>query len=136
MTATFSDALKKLLDSPVVVTVATLQPDGSPQLSPVWVQRDGEELLISTTRGRRKARNLRRDPRVGVLVQPADAPESYAEIRGTVTFTTDEGRRMLDAVSRKYTGKDFAEYAPESAAEGPEERVIIRITPHKVIERL
>ncbi|MFF9478125.1 PPOX class F420-dependent oxidoreductase [Streptomyces sp. NPDC014733] len=136
MTATFSDALKKLLDSPVVVTVATLQPDGSPQLSPVWVQRDGEELLISTTRSRRKARNLHRDARVGVLVQPVGAPESYAEIRGTATLTTDEGRRMLDAVSRKYTGKDFVEYAPESAAEGPEERVIIRITPHKVIERL
>ena len=56
---TLSDNLKKLLDSPVFVTLATIQPDGSPQVSPVWVKRDGDDLLISTTVDRRKEQNLR-----------------------------------------------------------------------------
>ncbi|GAA3164548.1 MULTISPECIES: PPOX class F420-dependent oxidoreductase [Streptomyces] len=134
MTATLSDALKDLLDTPVVVTLATVQPDGSPQLSPVWVLREGEELLISTTRGRRKARNLARDSRATVLVQPPGAPYVYAEIRGTATLAADD-RDLIDELSRRYTGKDFAEFAPEAEAEGGE-RVIIRIAPRRVVDSL
>src|SRR5262249_53171086 len=70
VTAPLSDDLKKLLDAPVFVIGATVQPDGSPQVSPVWVKRDGDDLLISTTVGRRKEANLRRDPRVSVVIQP------------------------------------------------------------------
>ncbi|MFD9813684.1 PPOX class F420-dependent oxidoreductase [Streptomyces sp. NPDC059080] len=134
MTATLSDTLKKLLDTPVVVTLATVQPDGSPQLSPVWVLREGEELLISTTRGRRKTRNLVRDPRATILVQPPGAPYVYAEIRGTATLTADD-RGLIDELSRRYSGKDFAEFAPGAEAEGGE-RVVIRITPRKAVDRL
>ncbi|CAO0828061.1 PPOX class F420-dependent oxidoreductase OS=Streptomyces microflavus OX=1919 GN=HUT09_19225 PE=4 SV=1 [Streptomyces microflavus] len=70
MTAELSTELKNLLDTPVFVNIATIQPDGSPQVSPVWVTRDGDDVLISTTVGRRKETNLRRDPRVTVVVQP------------------------------------------------------------------
>ncbi|MER5746581.1 PPOX class F420-dependent oxidoreductase [Streptomyces sp. NPDC002225] len=135
MTAALSAGLKELLDSPVFVTVATIQPDGSPQLSPVWVKRDGDDVLISTTAGRRKEQNLRRDPRVSVVVQPFAAPYTYAEIRGTAELTTEGGQELIDELSLKYTGKKFAEFNP-SAANDDAERVIVRITPRKVVGRV
>ncbi|MCX4636924.1 PPOX class F420-dependent oxidoreductase [Streptomyces sp. RPA4-5] len=131
MTATLSDDLKKLLDTPVFVTVATVQPDGSPQVSPVWVKRDGDDLLISTTVGRRKERNLRRDARVSVVVQPFDAPYTYAEVRGSASLSTEGGQELIDQLSRKYTGKPYAEFNPASAEDA--ERVVVRITPRKVV---
>ncbi|MEE1810216.1 PPOX class F420-dependent oxidoreductase [Streptomyces sp. BE133] len=134
MTAALSAELKALLDTPVFVTVATIQPDGSPQVSPVWVKRDGEDLLISTTVGRRKEKNLSRDPRVSVVVQPFDAPYTYAEIRGTATLTTEGGQELIDELSVKYTGKKYAEFNPESGAD--DERVVVRITPRKVVGRI
>ncbi|NEE49969.1 PPOX class F420-dependent oxidoreductase, partial [Streptomyces sp. SID8455] len=105
MTAELSTELKNLLDTPVFVNIATIQPDGSPQVSPVWVTRDGDDVLISTTVGRRKETNLRRDPRVTVVVQPADNPYAYAEIRGQAELTTEGGQELIDKLSLKYTGK-------------------------------
>ncbi|MFE5089904.1 PPOX class F420-dependent oxidoreductase [Streptomyces sp. NPDC056638] len=134
MTAALSAELKALLDTPVFVTVATVQPDGSPQVSPVWVKRDGDDLLISTTVGRRKEQNLSRDPRVSVVLQPFDAPYTYAEIRGTATLTTEGGQELIDELSVKYTGKKYAEFNPESGAD--DERVVVRITPRKVVGRI
>ncbi|CAL9306376.1 PPOX class F420-dependent oxidoreductase [Streptomyces sp. SudanB182_2057] len=134
MSAALSDELKSLLDTPVFVTIATIQPDGSPQLSPVWVARDGDDLLISTTVGRQKERNLRRDPRVTVLLQPFDAPYTYAEIRGTAEITTEGGQELIDELSRKYTGKDYADFNPASKEDA--QRVVVRITPRKVVGRL
>ncbi len=131
MGATLSDDLKRLLDSPVFVILGTIQPDGSPQMSPVWVKRDGDELLISTTVGRRKEANLRNDPRVSVVVQPFDAPYTYAEIRGTASLTTDGGQELIDELSMKYTGKPYAEFNPAAAEDN--ERVVVRITPRKVV---
>ncbi|MDK1472438.1 PPOX class F420-dependent oxidoreductase [Streptomyces sp. 549] len=131
MAATLSDNLKQLLDSKVFVMVATVQPDGSPQVSPVWVKRDGDDLLISTTEGRRKEQNLRRDPRVTVVVQPADSPYAYAEIRGTATLTTEGGQELIDELSQKYTGTRYAEFNPASAQEAP--RVVVRVSPRKVV---
>ncbi|MFJ2774120.1 PPOX class F420-dependent oxidoreductase [Streptomyces sp. NPDC087300] len=131
MSAALSDQLKKLLDSPVFISVATIQPDGSPQVSPVWVTRDGDDLLFSTTIGRRKEKNLRRDPRVTVLVQPFDAPYTYAEIRGTATMTTEGGQELIDELSRKYTGKDYADFNPGSKDDS--ERVVVRVSARKVV---
>ncbi|KPC66301.1 PPOX class F420-dependent oxidoreductase [Streptomyces chattanoogensis] len=134
MTATLSDDLKRLLDTPVFVTVATIQPDGSPQVSPVWVKRDGDDLLISTTVGRRKEANLRRDPRVSVVIQPFDAPYTYAEVRGSASLTTEGGQALIDELSQKYTGKRYAEFNPAAGEDA--ERVVIRITPRKVVGRI
>jgi PPOX class probable F420-dependent enzyme len=132
--AVLSDALKALLDTPVFVTLATVQPDGSPQLSPVWVKRDGDDVLISTTVDRRKALNLGRDPRVSVLVQPFDAPYSYAEIRGTATLSTEGGQELIDELSLKFTGKPYSEFNPAAGQDAP--RVTVRITPRKVVGRI
>lgn len=78
MSAALPDRLKSLLDTPVFIIVGTIQPDGSPQMSPVWVKRDGDQLLFSTTVDRRKKKNLDRDPRVSVVVQDPRCPMSTA----------------------------------------------------------
>jgi PPOX class probable F420-dependent enzyme len=133
--AALSDDLKKYLDdAPVFATVATVQPDGSPQLSVVWIKRDGDDVLISTTIGRRKETNLRRDPRVTVMINPPNAPYTYAEIRGTATLTTGDAQELINELSRKYTGKDYADFNPASKDDA--ERVVVRITPHKVVGSL
>ncbi|MFE7793425.1 PPOX class F420-dependent oxidoreductase [Streptomyces sp. NPDC057460] len=134
MTAELSEELRSLLDTPVFVTVATIQPDGSPQLSPVWVKRDGNDVLFSTTRGRRKEENLSRDPRVSVVVQPFAAPYTYAEIRGVAALTTEGGDELIDELSLKYTGKKYADFNPASGDD--DERVVVRITPQKIVGRI
>ncbi|MCT9091194.1 PPOX class F420-dependent oxidoreductase [Streptomyces sp. ASQP_92] len=134
MSAELSDKLKELLDSPVFVNIATIQPDGSPQVSPVWVKRDGNDVLISTTVDRRKEKNLRRDPRVSVLLQRFDSPYEYAEIRGTAELTTEGGQELIDELSMKYSGKRYREFNPASVDDAP--RVVVRITPRKIVGML
>lgn len=134
MSAALSDRLKSLLDTPVFIVVGTVQPDGSPQMSPVWVKRDGDDVLISTTVDRRKEKNLRRDPRVTVVVVDPENPYEYAEIRGTAELTTEGGKALIDELSLKYTGKKYAEFNPASAADA--ERVVVRISPRKVVGSL
>ncbi|KAF4406680.1 MULTISPECIES: PPOX class F420-dependent oxidoreductase [Streptomyces] len=134
MSAALSDQLKQVIDGPVFATVATIQPDGSPQLSVVWVKRDGDDVLMSTTLGRQKAKNLGRDPRVTVCVNPADDPYVYAEIRGEATMTTEGGQELIDELAHKYTGRTYAEFNPQGVTD--EERVVVRITPRKITGRL
>ncbi|MFB6961624.1 PPOX class F420-dependent oxidoreductase [Streptomyces sp. NPDC056309] len=131
MSAALPDRLKSLLDGPVFVVLGTIQPDGSPQLSPVWAMRDGEDILVSTTVDRRKKKNLDRDARASVVVQDPDSPYEYAEIRGTAELTTAGGKQLIDELSLKYTGKKYAEFNPSSAQDA--ERVIVRIRPRKVV---
>ncbi|GAA2707116.1 MULTISPECIES: PPOX class F420-dependent oxidoreductase [Streptomyces] len=135
MSAVLSEDLKKYIDdNPAFVTLATIQPDGSPQLSVTWIKRDGDDLLVSTTVGRRKEKNLRRDPRITVLINPPNAPYTYAEIRGTVEITTEGGDELINELARKYTGKDYADFNP--AAKDDAQRVVVRITPRKVVGSL
>lgn len=125
-----SDRLKALLDSPVFIVVGTIQPDGSPQLSPVWVKRDGDRILFSTTVDRRKKKNLDHDPRVTVVVQDPSSPYEYAEVRGSAEMATEGA----DELSLKYTGKKYAEFNPASAQDA--ERVVVTIVPRKVVGAL
>ncbi|MFJ8031234.1 MULTISPECIES: PPOX class F420-dependent oxidoreductase [unclassified Streptomyces] len=131
MSAALSDRLKSLLDEKVFIVVGTIQPDGSPQMSPVWVKRDGDALLFSTTADRRKKKNLDRDPRVTVVVMDPEQPYEYAEIRGTAEMTTEGGQALIDELSQKYTGQKYADFNPASADDA--ERVVVRITPSKVV---
>jgi PPOX class probable F420-dependent enzyme len=134
MPAALSDRLKSVLDGPVFVVLGTVQPDGSPQMSPVWVKRDGDDILVSTTVDRRKKQNLDRDPRVAVVVQVPDSPYEYAEIRGTAEMTTEGGQELINELSEKYTGKKYADFNPAAAQDA--ERVVVRITPRKVVGAL
>lgn len=134
MSAALSDRLKSLLDGKVFIVVGTAQPDGSPQMSPVWVKRDGDDVLFSTTVDRRKTENLRRDPRTTVVVLDPEQPYAYAEIRGTAELTTEGGQELIDELSVKYTGKRYADFNPRAAQDA--ERVVVRVTPRKVLGML
>jgi PPOX class probable F420-dependent enzyme len=129
--AVLSDRLTALLDDPVFIVVGTIQPDGSLQLSPVWVKRDGDQILFSTTVDRRKKKNLDREPPVSVVVQDPESPYEYAELRGTAELTTEGGDELIDELSLKYTGKRYAEFNPASAQDT--QRVVVRIVPRKVV---
>src|SRR3954467_15166164 len=94
-----NDAVRKIIDGPNLAVLATINPDGSPQTSVVWVGRDGDDVLISSAAGRRKDKNLRRDPRASLSVIDKDDPLQYAEIRGTATVTEDVDRRFAAALA-------------------------------------
>ncbi|TPQ18589.1 PPOX class F420-dependent oxidoreductase [Streptomyces sporangiiformans] len=129
-----SEKLKEVLDSRVFVTVATLQPDGSPHQSVVWVGRQGDNLLFVTGVAKVKVRNLRRDPRLSVTVNPPDDPYGYAVISGTARFESVGARERMDELAVKYTGKTYAEHNPQSYATLPE-LVTIHVTPEKIATR-
>jgi len=121
----FSDATLRLLDGRNYAVLATVNGDGSPQTSAMWVGRDGEDLLFSTVQGRVKHRNMLRDPRVSVTVLDAADPENYVELRGRVTMTPDVGRAVDTQLSWKYDGKD-----PEPDKPGAV-RVVVRMVVDK-----
>ncbi len=131
MAASLNDAVQKLLDEPNPAVLGTINPDGSPQTSVVWVARDGNDLLISTAAGRRKERNVRRDPRVSLSVYDRDDPEQYAEVRGLAAVYEDAGRelavRMAEAYEGPGAGAEFLRLPPEIV------RVVVRITPQRVV---
>ncbi|GAA1948212.1 TIGR03618 family F420-dependent PPOX class oxidoreductase [Amycolatopsis minnesotensis] len=129
--------LRRVLDSPVFGTVATLQPDGRPHQSVVWVDRDGDDVLFFVAEGSRKERNLRRDPRVSVLVSPSDAPYTYAAIHGTATMRADGTEELRDRLAVKYTGMSYRDHNPEAAARhGAVPIVTVRVHPDSVVGRL
>lgn len=132
MTATIPPAALPMLDAPEFATLATMNPNGYPHLSVVWVARDGDDLLISTIKGRRKCLNMELDPRVTVLVYPKDNPYSYVEVRGTATLTEVGGRELIDLLNQQYTGTD--RFVADDGTDNV--RVVCRITPDKVVTRL
>jgi PPOX class probable F420-dependent enzyme len=121
---------RALFDSAEFATLATIEPDGRPHLSVVWVSRDGDDVLVSTVEGRRKHRNLERDPRCTVLVFPRESPYTYVEVRGTASLSYEGGRELIDEHSRKYRGLD--RYPGDDGTANV--RVVVRITPDKVVE--
>lgn len=122
------ESARQILDRPEFAVVSTIEPDGQPQSSVVWFERDGDDLLMSTVKGRRKHRNLERDPRATVLVYPKDNPYSYVELRGAVTMTEEGGRELIDRLCHAYTGAD------RYTGDGPDDvRVVVRLTPSKVV---
>ncbi|MEU6235298.1 PPOX class F420-dependent oxidoreductase [Kitasatospora sp. NPDC047058] len=126
-----SDRAKALIDGKSFAVVSTIQPDGSPQSSVVWVKRDGEDVLFSTVEGRRKHLNLVKDPRISLVVNPPESPYEYAEVRGLVTMTREGGRELIDELAHKYRGEEVYRF------DGPEDvRVVVRITPRKVVGNL
>ncbi len=119
---------QQLLDGPTYAVLATVNRDGSPQTSTMWVTRDGDDVVFSTTASRQKARNLRRDPRVSVMLTDPDNPFRYAEVRGTATLTEEGGPELIQELGHKYTGEPFPEDAPGVV------RLVVRVTPTKVVE--
>lgn len=125
MAVRLSAATIRLLDGRNYAVLATVNPDGSPQTSAMWVGRDANEVLFSTVQGRAKHRNLRRDPRASVTVIDSANPDNYVELRGTVSFTPDIGRRFDSLLSWKYDGKDPDPDPPGAV------RVVVRMVVNK-----
>lgn len=123
MTVPLPENAKRLLDGATFVTLATVNPDGAPQSSVVWAKRDGDDLLMSTVRGRRKEKNMSRDPRVSVSFFDPANPYTYYEVRGSVTLTDDGGPDLIQELSHKYTGGPYTRDTPDNV------RVVVRLTP-------
>ena len=130
MPATISPGFRKLLKEPAYCQLATLMPDGSPQNTQVWVDTDGEHILINTAQGRQKERNVQRDPRVAVnVVDPTNAWR-IAMVRGRVVeVTTDGADELIDQLAKKYLNVETYPFRR------PEEvRVTLKILPVKINE--
>jgi PPOX class probable F420-dependent enzyme len=127
MTTTLDENVRRILDGRNFATVATIRPDGAPQTSVVWVKRDGDAVLFSTTARRQKARNLTANPRVSVSIFDLANPYDSAEIRGTAELVVDEGKSLPRELSHKYLGED----PPREEAD--ETRLIVRVVPDRVI---
>ena len=117
-----------LTAKPAFAQVATLNSDGSPQVTPVWVDFDGTHVIINTAKGRVKARNLAREPRVALNIVDPGNPYRYLAIQGRVVEMTEAGGDAhIDKMAKKYLGKDSYPYRTPA-----EVRIIVKIAPDKV----
>ncbi|MEU5265030.1 PPOX class F420-dependent oxidoreductase [Amycolatopsis sp. NPDC021455] len=126
MALTLPDAVRALIDGKNFATVATLDPDGGPQTSVVWVGLDDGDLVFSATEDRRKVRNLRRDPRISVSITDAENPYRHTQLRGRVTITPDPGKTLPKTLSHKYLAQD-------PPPDGDDvQRVVVRLKAEKI----
>jgi PPOX class probable F420-dependent enzyme len=108
--------------------LATLMPDSSPQVTPIWFNTDGEYILINSAKGRIKDRNMRSRPQVALCIQDPSNPYRYLQIRGQVVeFTTDGADDHIDALSFKYRGEHKYPFRQPN-----EQRVMYKIRIEKV----
>ncbi|MDT5072284.1 MAG: hypothetical protein QOH82_1604 [Mycobacterium sp.] len=129
MSVALPEGLIDLLHKPSPCFIATLMPDGSPQLTETWVTTDGDNVVINIVDGMQKARNVARDPRVAVnVVDPDDVRRFYA-VRGRVVKTSTEGaRESIDEISHKYLGIPY----PNFSGNPDETRLLITIEADRV----
>jgi PPOX class probable F420-dependent enzyme len=107
MTKKIPDSHADLLEKPVFAHLATLMPDGSPQVSPVWVDRKGDAILVNSAEGRVKDKNMARDARVAISVTDPENPYRALMVRGKVTKISKDGADAhLDAMAKRYLGQD------------------------------
>jgi PPOX class probable F420-dependent enzyme len=126
--ATIPASHADLLTKPAFANLATLNPDGSPQVTPVWVDFDGSHVIVNTARGRVKAKNLAREPRVALSIADPANPYRYLGIQGRVVEMTEKGGDAhIDKMAKKYLGKDS--YPGRKAGEV---RIVVKIEPDKV----
>jgi PPOX class probable F420-dependent enzyme len=127
--AELNEKARKLLDEPNLAFLATVMPDGAPQVSPVWVDLENGYVRVNTAVGRVKEKNLRRDPRVAISVADRNDPYSKVDIRGRVVEMVegDYADEHIDALSEKYRGeRPYPWHSPD------ERRVLVRIQPEKL----
>ncbi len=128
MAVTIPEKYRDLFDKRAFASLGTLMPDGSPQVTPVWVDIDDGHLLFNSARGRQKDKNVRRDPRVTLTLIDPDNPYRYLEVRGRVVDITEKGAAQhIDKLAKKYLGVDKYPYAQPG-----EVRVLYRIEPQHV----
>jgi PPOX class probable F420-dependent enzyme len=136
MSTPIPDSHRDLLVTPVYGVLSTLMPDGQPQSSLVWVDYDGQHVLINTTLERQKGRNMRANPRVTLLVVDPKRSERWIEVRGRVVEMTPIGAEAhADCLTERYSAgrkrRFYGDVYPEAQRDA-ETRVIVRIEPIRV----
>jgi PPOX class probable F420-dependent enzyme len=127
-TTRLPEKAKEILSKKTFAHLATLMPDGSPQVTPVWVDYEGDRIVINTAEGRVKPRNMRHDPRVALSATDPDNPYEAVVVRGRVDEMTHEGAdEHIDAMAKKYLGKDRYPFRQTG-----EQRVKVYIEPEVV----
>jgi PPOX class probable F420-dependent enzyme len=128
MNQTIPENYKDLFEKQAFGNLGTLMQDGSPQVTPVWVDYDGKYVRFNSAKGRVKDKNIRRDPRVAVTLQDPANPYRYLEVRGRVVEITENGADdHINRLSQKYLGKPVYPFRQPG-----EVRVIYKIEPQKV----
>ncbi|MDX1434583.1 MAG: PPOX class F420-dependent oxidoreductase [Gammaproteobacteria bacterium] len=127
MTASIPASHKDLLESKALASLATIMPDGSPQVTPVWFDFDGSHVRLNSVKGRQKDRNIRRSPNVALAIVDPGNLYRYLEIRGRVVEITEEGGDAhIDSLAKKYLGVDRYPNHREGDV-----RVIYRVAPER-----
>jgi PPOX class probable F420-dependent enzyme len=125
---TIPEKYADLFQKKAFAQLATLMPDGSPHVAPVWVDYDGQYVVINTAKGRVKDRNMRHDPRVGIDLLDPDNPYRHLSIRGRVADITENGAdEHIDKMAKKYLGQDRYPFRTPD-----EVRVVYKIEPQGI----
>lgn len=128
MASSVPDQFLDLFKKKAFANLATLMPDGRPQVTPVWCDYDGAHILVNSARGRQKDRNMRRQPLVALSIMDPDNPYRYLEVRGRVVDITEQGADThIDRMAKKYMGVDKYPYR-----QAGEVRVLYKIKPEHV----
>lgn len=128
MAATIPEEFKDLFTKKAFAHLATLMPDGSPQVTPVWCDYDGTYILVNSAKGRVKDKNMRRNRKVGITISDPENPYRQLTMRGEVAEITEQGADShIDKLAKKYMGKD--KYPLRQPGEV---RVIYKIRPDRV----
>ena len=127
MSAEIPEQYRDLFDKKVFASLATIMPNGQPQVTPVWCDFDGSHVIVNSAKGRRKDRNMRSDPRVSLSISDPDNPYRYLEVRGSVVEITEDGAdEHIDSMAKKYMGVDKYPYRQPG-----EVRVVYKIEPQR-----
>lgn len=130
MSSTLTKRARELVERPVIANVATVDGEGRPQLTPVWIDVDGDELVFNTAVGRAKERNLTRNPHIAVSVVDPDDPYNVVVVRGVVEGTREGADAHIDALANKYLGLD--EYPNRQPGEV---RIKYRLHPEHIVRQ-
>ncbi len=119
----------KLIDGKNFAFLATLQPDGSPHVTPMWIDHEGDMILMNTAMGRIKQRNVTRDPRVSIAIVDSNNPYDRIVMHGRVVSQTEQGAEAhIDKLAKKYTGANKYQKASPT-----EKRIILKIEPLQIL---
>jgi len=127
MAGVIPEDYKDLFEKKAFANLATVNADGTPQVTPVWVDYDGDYVLVNSARGRRKDKNMERNRAVALSIQDPDNPYRYLEVRGSVAEITEQNAdKHIDKMAKKYIGQDRYPWSKPD-----EVRVIYKIKPER-----
>jgi PPOX class probable F420-dependent enzyme len=127
MATALPQSVKKILEDKAYGHVITFDPSGKPQVTMVWVDVDGDEVVFNTAEGRLKPKNLRRDPRVIVSVQDRNDPQSYMVFHGKATISEAGADAHIDKLAKRFLGADKYPFRRPG-----EKRLIVRVKPDRI----